>query len=198
MCRLIKEGYYKFFFGIKCTSTIHSNLHYYICPLNEDIDAYIIDDPRCMFLKLFDEAANSWDFIASMVNKWVCVCECWWNDTNGRTEVLWLLMHSLFSLGFTRSRILHKLKTNKYRTFLGLLDSEDEGIMTLGYTGSYSPSVSLLHPRRLESSTKNNDCTKCSTWHHHDTICMFCDTVTSEIFWAIVKRILTVCNISNS
>jgi len=46
VCRLIKEGYYKFLFGIKCASTIHSNLHYYICPLNEDIDAYIIDDPR--------------------------------------------------------------------------------------------------------------------------------------------------------
>jgi hypothetical protein len=46
ICRLIKEGYYKFSFGIKCASTIHSNLHYYICLLNEDIDAYIIDDPR--------------------------------------------------------------------------------------------------------------------------------------------------------
>jgi hypothetical protein len=46
MCRLIKEDYYKFFFGIKCASTINLNLPYYICPLNEYIDAYIIDDPR--------------------------------------------------------------------------------------------------------------------------------------------------------
>jgi ribosomal protein L32 len=130
----------------------------------------------CMLFQLFDEAVSSWDIIASMVDKWVWVCECWWNDTNGRTEVLWLLIHSFFSWDFHRSRILHKLKTNKYRTFLGLLGSEDEGIMTLCYTGSYSPSNSLLHHRRLESSTKINNCTKCSTWHHDDTVCMFCDT----------------------
>jgi len=60
---------------------------------------------------------------------------------------------------------------------LGCLDSEDEGIMTLCYTGNYSPSDSLLHPRRLESSTKSNDCTKCSTWRHDDTVCMLCDTL---------------------
>jgi hypothetical protein len=144
-----------------------------------------------------DEAVSSWDFIASVVNKWVWVCECWWNDTNGRTEVLWLLMHSLFSWDFPRSRILHKLKTKKYRTFVGLLDCEDEGIMTLCYIGSYSPSGSLSHPRRLESSAKNNDCTKCSTWHHDDRVCLFCDNLTPEIFWTIVKHILAVCNISN-
>jgi len=153
---------------------------------------------KILMLTLFDEAVSSWDFTASVVDKWVWVCECWWNDTNGSTEVLWLLMHSLFSWDFPRSRILHKLKTNKYRrTFLGLLGSVDEAIMTLCCTGSYSPSGSLVHPRRLESSTKNNDCTKCSTSHHDDTVCVFCDCLTPEIFWVIVKHSLTVCNISN-
>jgi hypothetical protein len=159
-------------------STIHSDLHDYTCLLNEDIDAYIVDGPRWTVVYFLNDFLRSFlDYIASVVGKRVWVLSVGGMILMGEQKYCgYWCIHCSTGIFIEVEYSVEQKQTNT-DLFLGCF-LKLKVLWQFAALGATHAATAYYILEDLESSSKNYDCTKCSTLYHDDTVCVFCGNIT--------------------